>query len=353
MSDFNVPAGLKLVPMRPTAIMLDAAIATVSNRKTYGTKNHTLGQMLAEEWIAMVHAATDTPPAAAPTAQAPSVASPVETKDVAAQVGTAEAIAASEVLEVARASVRAEFALHFPLRKPEIPAEQQGLFEKFIVRRTDGRDEPGCKHENCEYFVLDVDHDEHARAALAAYADAAEKTHPDLASDLRSRYSLAQVGTEDADAQATREIVRLRLAQSAAVMPLIGPLLDAWEHARYHVVNDEECAGLSKQLRAINRAMEDAGDDETAPQPAEAMAPAASAVLVVAELKVQPDIETLTANGEYWPSPWPTDLATSCRVIIRMSKNDRPDGASEDWWAGFGECANSIGTALHASRDHE
>jgi hypothetical protein len=55
--------------------------------------------------------------------------------------------------------------------------------------------------------------------------------------------------------------VRLRAAQAAAVMPMIGLLLDAWEHARHHIVNDRECTELSKQLRAINRAMEEAGDD--------------------------------------------------------------------------------------------
>lgn len=103
----------------------------------------------------------------------------------------ADSRAAAEALDVARASVRAEFALHFPLRKPEVPAEQQGLFHKFVVRRTDGRDEPGCKHDGCAYFVLDLDHDEHARAALAAYAVAVEASHAALASDLRARYDLA------------------------------------------------------------------------------------------------------------------------------------------------------------------
>lgn len=71
------------------------------------------------------------------------------------------------------------------------PAEQQGLFHKFKVRRTDGSSDPGGKHEHCEYFVLDVDHDPHARAALAAYAAAVEATHPELAKDMRERYALA------------------------------------------------------------------------------------------------------------------------------------------------------------------
>lgn len=79
-----------------------------------------------------------------------------------------------------------------PERDTSKPAEQQGLFRKFIVTRTDGSSEPGGKHEHCEYFVLDVDHDPHAPAALAAYADKCQATHPELAADMRRRYGLAQ-----------------------------------------------------------------------------------------------------------------------------------------------------------------
>lgn len=71
------------------------------------------------------------------------------------------------------------------------PAEQQGLFDKFKVLRRDGSSEPGEKHDGCEYFVLDIDHDPHAKAALAAYADDVEATHPLLAKDMRARYGLA------------------------------------------------------------------------------------------------------------------------------------------------------------------
>ncbi len=77
-----------------------------------------------------------------------------------------------------------------PERDPSKPAEQQGLFRKFNVTRTDGSDKPGGKHENCEYFVLDVGHDKHAPAALWAYAQACKDTHPDLAADLVERYDL-------------------------------------------------------------------------------------------------------------------------------------------------------------------
>lgn len=77
-----------------------------------------------------------------------------------------------------------------PPRAVGVPDTGQGLFQKFEVRRTDGSSEPGGKHDGCEYFVLDTDHDPHAPAALAAYANRCEVTHPLLARDLRERYHL-------------------------------------------------------------------------------------------------------------------------------------------------------------------
>lgn len=65
-----------------------------------------------------------------------------------------------------------------------------GVFRKFKVTRTDGGSQRGQKHFGCEYFVLDVDHDPHARAALIAYANACEAAHPLLALDMRLRYKL-------------------------------------------------------------------------------------------------------------------------------------------------------------------
>lgn len=66
----------------------------------------------------------------------------------------------------------------------------RGLYEKFRVERTDGTDAPGGKHHGCEYFVLDMDHDEHARAAISAYVASLEAAgeYPKLAADLRHRY---------------------------------------------------------------------------------------------------------------------------------------------------------------------
>lgn len=59
-----------------------------------------------------------------------------------------------------------------------------GLYRKFEVRRTDGTDAPGGKHEDCTYFVLDVTHDKHARAALVAYAESCAHEYPLLSRDV-------------------------------------------------------------------------------------------------------------------------------------------------------------------------
>lgn len=63
--------------------------------------------------------------------------------------------------------------------------EAKGLYRKYEIVRTDGSSAEGGKHEDCRYFVLDLDHDEHAMRALAAYADSCEPEYPLLAADLR------------------------------------------------------------------------------------------------------------------------------------------------------------------------
>jgi hypothetical protein len=60
----------------------------------------------------------------------------------------------------------------------------KGLYQKYKISRTDGRDKPGEKHHGCAYFVLDMNHDPHARAALKAYADSCRSTRGELAEDL-------------------------------------------------------------------------------------------------------------------------------------------------------------------------
>lgn len=67
--------------------------------------------------------------------------------------------------------------------------KNRGLYNKFIVERTDGSSEPGGKHHGCEYFVLDLDHDKFAVPALLAYASACGAEYPALATDLRNKVS--------------------------------------------------------------------------------------------------------------------------------------------------------------------
>lgn len=84
-------------------------------------------------------------------------------------------------------------ASSFPERDTSKPSEGQGIFHKFTVNRVDGSDQPGGKHEGCDYFVLDMDHDPHAKAALQAYAVACSQRHPQLSADLLARYPLEVV----------------------------------------------------------------------------------------------------------------------------------------------------------------
>lgn len=65
----------------------------------------------------------------------------------------------------------------------------QGLYEKFLVKRTDGSSEPGCKHYLCRYFVLDLTHDLHAIPAILAYARSCRDENLQLSDNL---YSLAK-----------------------------------------------------------------------------------------------------------------------------------------------------------------
>jgi len=70
----------------------------------------------------------------------------------------------------------------------------RGLYRKFNITRTDGASEAGRKHNGCDYFVLDLTHDQFAFQALMAYAFACEKEYPLLAADLREK--LRQMGVQ-------------------------------------------------------------------------------------------------------------------------------------------------------------
>lgn len=83
------------------------------------------------------------------------------------------------------------------------------LHDKYRVQRVDGTDWPGGKHHGCRYFVLDVDHDEHAKAALHAYAHACRKLRPNLADDLLRLIGLEPDNIIDPTDGGTRRIASL------------------------------------------------------------------------------------------------------------------------------------------------
>jgi hypothetical protein len=60
--------------------------------------------------------------------------------------------------------------------------DRRGLYGKFRVERTDGRNEP--RDQAARYFVLDYVGDRHARAALLAYAASIREENPPLAADI-------------------------------------------------------------------------------------------------------------------------------------------------------------------------
>lgn len=70
----------------------------------------------------------------------------------------------------------------------------RGLFGKYSVRRTDGRDDAGGDREDARYFVLDYVHDPYARVALGCYAAAVAEEHPELSGDLLRALSESQGG---------------------------------------------------------------------------------------------------------------------------------------------------------------
>jgi hypothetical protein len=78
----------------------------------------------------------------------------------------------------------------------QVNQQQAGVYHKFNVSRTDGRDQLGGDRHGAEYFVLDVTHDKFAKPALAAYAAACRNDYPALADDMARRYGIAQQQAE-------------------------------------------------------------------------------------------------------------------------------------------------------------
>jgi hypothetical protein len=76
----------------------------------------------------------------------------------------------------------------------DIRWRQSGIYHKFRVSRVDGSDSPGARHDSCAYFVLDCDHDPHAKAAIKAYADSCRSENPKLSIDLDNWWATLDFG---------------------------------------------------------------------------------------------------------------------------------------------------------------
>lgn len=62
-----------------------------------------------------------------------------------------------------------------------------GLYPKFHVTRTDGRDQPGGDRQGAEYLALDLTYDPFAVPAALAYAAAVQAEFPHLAKDIEKK----------------------------------------------------------------------------------------------------------------------------------------------------------------------
>lgn len=91
----------------------------------------------------------------------------------------------------------------FPPRDLTKPAEQQGMFSKFHVERVDGSSAKGGKHHGCRYWVLDLDHDKHAPAAMRGYAEDCKETHPILSAEIFAEFGM-QSQAHQTECQAAR-----------------------------------------------------------------------------------------------------------------------------------------------------
>lgn len=60
----------------------------------------------------------------------------------------------------------------------------EGLINKYCVTREDGRDVEGEKHDECQYFVLDLTHDPVARDCAVRYSRHIRRDDPELAQEL-------------------------------------------------------------------------------------------------------------------------------------------------------------------------
>lgn len=99
--------------------------------------------------------------------------------------GHADLVACQEVYP--DTVIRTVYKLVEEVQPKSPPDSKMGLYQKYFVQRADGTSRPGGKHQDCDYFVLDLVHDPHSRAAALAYARSCKETHPKLSEELTRR----------------------------------------------------------------------------------------------------------------------------------------------------------------------
>jgi hypothetical protein len=80
------------------------------------------------------------------------------------------------------------------------------LYDKYEIRRKDGQHYLGGKHRGCQYFVIDLTHDEFAIPAIRAYANACVEKQPGLSADLKSWLTKKAAETVKVDSEEIEKI---------------------------------------------------------------------------------------------------------------------------------------------------
>ncbi|WP_175806627.1 hypothetical protein [Burkholderia cenocepacia] len=202
-------------------------------------------------------------------------------------------------------------------RDYDLHEHEQGLYRKFDVRRTDGSDAPGGKHHDCEYFVLDMNHDGYARAALRAYVRACTAEFPVLAADLVARYSLEPVEQPEATPAAPLEGTGNGAdEQFERFVPLHELSADA--AALCHRVQQGSLS--PDDLAAHIRTKIDAG-----------LANARAPRTEVAGATVQPSIEYRYEGGTFWCDLGPAErMRSDFKGVYRLKAGEFPVWAGDE-----------------------
>lgn len=67
-------------------------------------------------------------------------------------------------------------------------SDKRGLHGKFIIARRDNKHLLGQKHHGCDYFVLDLTHDQHGIQVVRYYATLCREDRPQLSQEIFEKY---------------------------------------------------------------------------------------------------------------------------------------------------------------------